>query len=191
MNVRIFWVRAMECMCAQTRPRFILSSEKVFWGMEFGAMLTPRKKIPVIGKFPQRRIEPATLWTASPNTTNELFQPQRDVLCVSVDEHAVNNNTFSTSSLAWMGWIFYSHPSILNYQQTWCGQPRVHWQKYWCLAAHPVTAEVCTLLEAGNQDSKLAAEAAPSGWKLWASLSFSHWLWRIHFCLNPYVAYIT
>ena len=25
MNVRIFWVRAMKCMCAQTRPRFILS----------------------------------------------------------------------------------------------------------------------------------------------------------------------
>ena len=29
MNVRIFWVRAMKCMCAQTRPRFILSSEGV------------------------------------------------------------------------------------------------------------------------------------------------------------------
>ena len=29
MNVRIFWVRAMECMCAQTSPRFILSFERV------------------------------------------------------------------------------------------------------------------------------------------------------------------
>ena len=29
MNVRIFWVRAMECMCAQSRPRFILSPERV------------------------------------------------------------------------------------------------------------------------------------------------------------------
>ena len=29
MNVRIFWVHIMECMCAQTRPRFILSSERV------------------------------------------------------------------------------------------------------------------------------------------------------------------
>ena len=38
-------------------------------------MLTPREKIPSTGKFPQRRIEPATLWTASPNTTNELFRP--------------------------------------------------------------------------------------------------------------------
>ena len=64
MNVRIFGVLAMKCMCAQTRPRFILSSERVFGGMEFDPMLTP-----------QRRIEPATLWTASPNTTNELFRP--------------------------------------------------------------------------------------------------------------------
>ena len=32
MNVRIFWVRAMKCMYAQTRPRFILSTEGVFLG---------------------------------------------------------------------------------------------------------------------------------------------------------------
>ena len=38
-------------------------------------MITPREKIPSTGKLPQRRIEPATLWTASPNTTNELFRP--------------------------------------------------------------------------------------------------------------------
>ena len=29
MNIRIFWVRAMECMCTQIRPRFILSPKKV------------------------------------------------------------------------------------------------------------------------------------------------------------------
>ena len=79
MNVRIFWVRAMKCMCAQTRPQSILSSERVFWGMEFEAMLTPREKIPCTGKFPQRRIEPATLWTVSPTTTNELFRPLHTV----------------------------------------------------------------------------------------------------------------
>ena len=44
MNVRIFWVCAMKCMCAQTRPRFILSFERVFGGMEFEPMLTPREK---------------------------------------------------------------------------------------------------------------------------------------------------
>ena len=53
MNVRIFWVRAMKCMCAQTRPRFILSSERVFGGMEFEPMLTPREKSPLPENFPR------------------------------------------------------------------------------------------------------------------------------------------
>ena len=34
-------------MYAQTRPRFILSSEGVFGGMEFEHMLTPREKSPL------------------------------------------------------------------------------------------------------------------------------------------------
>ena len=53
MNVRIFWVRAMKCMCAQTRPRFILSSEGVFGGMEFEPMLTPREKSPLPENVPR------------------------------------------------------------------------------------------------------------------------------------------
>ena len=53
MNVRIFWVRAMKCMCAQTRPRFILSSEGVFGGMEFEPMLTPREKSPLPKMSPE------------------------------------------------------------------------------------------------------------------------------------------
>ena len=53
MNVRIFWVREMKCMCAQTRPRFILSSARVFWGMEFETMLTPREKSPPPENFPR------------------------------------------------------------------------------------------------------------------------------------------
>ena len=67
----------MKCVCTQTRPRFILSSERVLGGMEFEPMLTPREKSLSTGKFPQRRIEPATLWTASPSTTNELFRPPK------------------------------------------------------------------------------------------------------------------
>ena len=70
MNVRIFWVRAMKCMCAQTRPRFILSSEGVFWGNGVWTHVNSKGKIPSTGKCPQRRIEPATLWTASPSTIN-------------------------------------------------------------------------------------------------------------------------
>ena len=36
-------------------------------------------KNPLYQKISQRRIEPATLWTVSPNTTYELFQPLRGV----------------------------------------------------------------------------------------------------------------
>ena len=43
----------MKCMCAQTRPRFILSSERVFGGMEFEPMLTPREKSPLPENFPR------------------------------------------------------------------------------------------------------------------------------------------
>ena len=50
MNVRISWVRAMECMCAQTRP-WSIWSERVFHfflkGMEWEPMLTPRGKSPL------------------------------------------------------------------------------------------------------------------------------------------------
>ena len=53
MNVRIFWVRAMKYMYAQTRPRFILSSEGVFGGMEFEPMLTPREKSPLPKMSPE------------------------------------------------------------------------------------------------------------------------------------------
>ena len=39
--------------CAQTRPRFILSSERVFGGMEFEPMLTQREKSPLPENFPR------------------------------------------------------------------------------------------------------------------------------------------
>ena len=40
-------------MYAQTRPRFILSSEGVFGGMEFEPMLAPREKSPVPKMSPE------------------------------------------------------------------------------------------------------------------------------------------
>ena len=46
----------MKCTCAQTRPRFILSSEGVFGGMEFEPMLTPREKSPLPENVPRRAI---------------------------------------------------------------------------------------------------------------------------------------
>ena len=43
----------MKCMCAQTRPWFILSSERVSGGMEFEPTLTPREKSPLPQNFPR------------------------------------------------------------------------------------------------------------------------------------------
>ena len=51
-------------------------------GVEFEPMLTRREKSPLPENLPQRRIEPATLWTANPNTTNELFRPPVVVVVV-------------------------------------------------------------------------------------------------------------
>ena len=58
MNVRIFGVRALECMCAQTRPRFILSPERVLGAMESVTMLTKGKS-----SLPEAkgRLRPATV----------------------------------------------------------------------------------------------------------------------------------
>ena len=58
MNIRIFWVRVMKCMCARTRPRFILSSERVSWGMEFEPMLTPREESPLPENFSRGGLNP-------------------------------------------------------------------------------------------------------------------------------------
>ena len=43
----------MKCMYAQTRPRFILSSEGVLGGIEFEPMLTPREKSPLPKMSPE------------------------------------------------------------------------------------------------------------------------------------------
>ena len=87
MNVRIFWVRAMKCMCAQTRPRFILSSERVFGGMEFEPMLTPREKSPLSENFPRGGSNPRrcgqraqTLPTSYSGPENESSQNTSSVL---------------------------------------------------------------------------------------------------------------
>ena len=77
MNVRIFWVRAMKCMCAQTRPRFILSSEGVFWGNGVWTHVNSKGKISSTGKCPHRSIEPATLWQRAQALPTELFRPRQ------------------------------------------------------------------------------------------------------------------
>ena len=75
MNVRIFWVRAMKCMCAQTRPRFILSSEGVFGGMEFEPMLTPREKFPPPENVPRGGSNPWHCGQRAQALPTVLFRP--------------------------------------------------------------------------------------------------------------------
>ena len=64
MNVRIFWVSGVEYMCALTRARFILSSERVFgeWSQNPCQL---QGKNPLYRKnSPFRRIEPTRLHQA-------------------------------------------------------------------------------------------------------------------------------
>ena len=57
--------------CVHRLDLSLYSHPKEFWGMEFEPMFDSKGKIPSTGKFPQRRIEPATLWTASPDDDND------------------------------------------------------------------------------------------------------------------------
>ena len=82
MNVRIFWVRVMKCMCAQTRPRFILSSESVFGGMEFEPMLTPREKSPLPENVPRGGSNPQRCGQRAQALPTELFWPPCDGMTV-------------------------------------------------------------------------------------------------------------
>ena len=75
MNIRMFWVRAMKCMCAQTRPRFILSSKTVFWGMEFEPMLTPREKSLLPENVPRGGLNPRRCGQRAQTLPTELFRP--------------------------------------------------------------------------------------------------------------------
>ena len=66
MNVRIFWVLAMECMCAQTRPWFILSSGRVL-GSGVRTLVNSMGKITSTGGSEEGWTrDTATCWTASP-----------------------------------------------------------------------------------------------------------------------------
>ena len=98
MNVRIFWVRAMKCMCAQTRPRFILSSERVLGGMEFEPMLTPSEKSPLPENVPRGGSNPQHCGQRAQALPTELFRP----LSINNNNNCIerrNSRFFTISSL--------------------------------------------------------------------------------------------
>ena len=78
MNVMIFLVCAMECMCAQTRPQFILSSERVLGGMESEPMIPPREKSPLHCPGPHITTEPLQ-WSDTHKVTKQNLQNQENV----------------------------------------------------------------------------------------------------------------
>ena len=91
MNVRIFWVRAMKCMCAQTRPRFILSSEGVFGGMEFEPMLTPREKSPLPENVPRGGSNPWHCGQRAQALPTELFRPPIKIIWSKLETKEQSN----------------------------------------------------------------------------------------------------
>ena len=79
MNVRIFWVCAMECMCAQTRPWFILSSERVLLsGNGVRTHVGSKGKIPSTGDSGESSLLHRIMQDCEPNPfPTELFHPQQ------------------------------------------------------------------------------------------------------------------
>ena len=73
----------MKCMCAQTRPRFILSSEGVFGGMEFEPMLTPREKSPLPENVPRGGSNQRRCGQRAQALPTELFRPPQSCLTLS------------------------------------------------------------------------------------------------------------
>ena len=68
-------IRMFTVNCFNTTSNFIPTSRKVCEKMKVikngvWTHVNSKGKTPSTGKCPQRRIEPATLWTASPSTTN-------------------------------------------------------------------------------------------------------------------------
>ena len=79
----------MECTCAQTRPRFILSSERVLNDWSQNPCLLQGEKSLCRKKSHQRRIEPTPLHPQ--HTSNELFRPPCKGLtagCLTSQQHA-------------------------------------------------------------------------------------------------------
>ena len=75
MNVRIFWVCAMKCMYAQTRPRFILSSEGVFEGNGVWTHVNSKGKIPSTENVPRGGSNPRCCGQRAQALPTELFRP--------------------------------------------------------------------------------------------------------------------
>ena len=123
MNVRIFWVRAMKCMCAQTRPRFILSSERVFfffgeWSFPpFFPMLTPGEKCPLPENFPRGESNPRRCGQRAQTLPTSYSGPQRAGMILTHFWQSLENSrswSLMNSTLRfWFTWASFWIPKNL------------------------------------------------------------------------------
>ena len=120
MNVRIFWVRAMKCMHAQTRPRFILSSEGVLGGMEFEPMLTPREKsrLPKMSPEEDRTrdavdSEPKHYQLSYSGPCHVVWRDNSAVICNSINFDRISNQIYF-SFILWTDTINWWRRGVLS-----------------------------------------------------------------------------
>ena len=109
MNIRIFLVRAMKCMCAQTRPRFMLSFEGVLGGKEFEPMLTPREKSPLPENVPRGGSNPRRCGQRAQTLPTELFRPPHFSSNMYVIVHRSIYCSHETTLFPVFLWILQTH----------------------------------------------------------------------------------
>ena len=115
MNVRIFWVRAMKCMCAQTRPRFILLSERVLGGMEFEPMLTPREKIPCTENVPRGGSNPRRCGQRAQTLPTSYSGPQ--VTGMTSPSKKIHSESENWTQVCWSwGWGLATGPGRQSFE---------------------------------------------------------------------------
>ena len=152
-----FRVHAMKCMCAHTRPQFILSSERCSLGMGSEPMLTPREKLPLPeiillrgGLNPRRCIKQ----DSKPNTLpNELFWPlffsfnldSKLFSCVSITRFKLNFTLSFVTVLSKQTKELIFYPIFFSTAQEiskiFCWQFRVkNWQHVWSKHSYHLSA---------------------------------------------------
>ena len=92
----------MKCVCAQTRPWFILSSERVFGGMEFEPMLTPREKSPLLENFPRGGSNPRRCGQRAQTLPTSHSSPYwHTILITSLQICIASISSFTSIALTW------------------------------------------------------------------------------------------
>ena len=131
MNVRIFGVCAMECICAHTRPRCILSSKRVLGGIESEPMLTPREKSPL--PEDQRRDGPAAL--------HHTGQPAQHTAHWAIEAHITQDSQPNTLPTELLRPTSHRTANPTHYPLSYwgplhhTGQPAQH-TAHWAIEAH-------------------------------------------------------